>query len=105
MERHYPRYDINEINSWCLIRETPYSESNFVKTTNGEFVVDIHYTPEKILTVTIGHNGHLSKNNIDPILEQCGRLAHARENYNEINYTLAGSDGIDFGHYEIGENK
>ena len=105
MERHYPNYDIEKISSWQLIRETSHSESNYVKTVDGEFVVDIHYTSEKILTVTIGHNGGLSKIKLEPILEQCGRLALTRGNYKIINYTIADNNGINFGNYGIKRDK
>lgn len=105
MEGHYPDYDKEEISKWELIRETPYSASNYVKTAYGEFTVDIHYTAEKILTVTIGHKGYLSKIKLEPIMKQCCRLALARGNYKIINYTLVGGDDIDFGNYTIGENK
>jgi len=101
MERHYPNYDITVINEWRLIRETPHSESNYVKTVDGEFIVDIHYTPETILTVTVGHNGYLSKQKTVPIFEQCKRLAKARGNYTIINYTLVDHNGICFGNYGI----
>lgn len=101
MKRHYPMYDITKILEWQLIRETPCSESNYVKTVDGEFLVDIHYTPETVLTVTIAHNGSLCKNKLEPILELCGRLALTRGNYKVINYALVGSDKISFGNYGI----
>ena len=103
MERHYPNYDIAQISQWQLIRGTQYSESNYVKTVDGEFIVDIQYTPETVLTVTVAHNGSLSKNKLEPILGQCGRLALTRGNYKVINYALVGSDEIGFGNYGIGE--
>ena len=101
MKRCYPNYDVEAINKWELVRETPYSSSNHVQTSAGEFIVDIQYTPEIVLTITIAHNGILSKNKLEPILKQCGLLAKARGNYKIINYTIADNNGITFGNYGI----
>lgn len=98
-----PHYHLEGFeNDWKLIRETTSSQKFHVTTPEGIHVeVDIHYTPEKILTVSLAVAGVASKGLLTPIMDEIGRLGLYRGDYAVIDYTLAESKKIDSGNYSV----
>ena len=74
-------------NDWKLIRETASSQKFRVTTDNTKIEVDIHYTAEKILTVILVVEGSASKNLLNSVMDEIGRLALGRGDYAVINYS------------------
>lgn len=89
-------------NAWTLVRETASSQKFKVRTEDGiEMAVDIHYTPEKIVTVNIVVQGSVSKSVLTPVMDEIGRLALYRGDYSVIDYTLAETTRFNDGNYSI----
>lgn len=92
-------------NVWKLIRETPSSQRFTVLTPEKkELAVDIHFTPSKILTVTIcgiGADGDFSKSVLTPVMEDISKIALRRADYAVIDYSLCVTDRISDGNFSI----
>ncbi|MFZ6774600.1 hypothetical protein ACO0LB_18000 [Undibacterium sp. SXout7W] len=94
-------------NKWTLVRETSSSQKFRVKTPDDHtFALDIHYTIGKMLTVNVvfmGKKENLSKNIINPVLDELGRIAIKHRDYAVIDYTLACTDELFDGNFTIDE--
>lgn len=88
-------------NGWRLVRETATSQKFRVVSGETEVEVDIHYTPEKILTVNIVVEGSASKGLLSPIMDEIARLGLNRGDYAVIDYTLAETTSLSEGNYSI----
>ncbi len=84
-----------------MIRETASSQKFRVTTDKTKIEVDIHYTAEKILTVNLVVEGSASKNLLNPVMDEIGRLALSRGDYAVIDYTLSETQSLSDGHYSI----
>lgn len=94
-------------NKWTLVRETSGSQKFKVETSEGHtFALDIHYTTEKILTVNVvfvGGKDNLSKNILNSVFDELGRIAIKHGDYAVVDYTLACTDDLFDGNFAIDE--
>lgn len=90
-------------NEWRLIRETATSQKYRVNAGGTEVEVDIHFTPEKVLTVNLVVQGSAGKSLLTPIMDEIARLGLNRGDYAVIDYTLAETASISEGNYSIDE--
>jgi hypothetical protein len=92
-------------NTWVLVRETPSSQKFTVETGDGKKLgVDIHYTPSKVLTVSIcgvGSPDDFSKVVLTPVMEDIAKLALRRADYGVIDYSMCFTEEISDGNYSV----
>ena len=98
---HYHNHTKGSENDWKLIRETASSQKFRVTTEKTRIEVDIHYTAEKILTVNLVVEGHATKNLLNSVMDEIGRLGLSRGDYAVIDYTLSDTKHIGEGNYSI----
>lgn len=101
-----PHYYLQGLdNDWKLVRETPFGQHFRVATAAPEKVridVDIHYTPSKVLTVTLVCVAtDLSKAALTPVLDDIGKIALRRADYAVIDYSLSFAAEIIEGNFTI----
>lgn len=105
-EKPMPHYHTESFeNAWKIVRETPNSQKWRVTTADEgvEIEVDIHYTPEKVLTVNLVVAGTASKGLLTSVLDEIGRLGLYRGDYAVIDYTLAETKKLNNGNYSVNE--
>lgn len=102
-----PHYYTEGLNcKWDIIRETPSSQKFRVESEDGDFAIDIHYTPSKVLTVNIVFEGEgVSKSILTPLMEDIEKFALTRCDYAVIDYTLAETKKLHDGNYSIDEKR
>ena len=92
-------------NDWRLVRETPHSQRFMVTTDEGKRAsVDVHYTPSKILTVSIcciGQEEEWSKAQLTPIMNELSKIALRRSDYAVIDYSLSYAARIVDGNFSV----
>ena len=101
-----PHYYLEGLeNSWRLVRETPHSQRFTVTTAEPETYridVDIHYTPSKVLTVTLVCVAEdIGKSVLTPLMDDIAKIALRRADYAVIDYSLSFTDRISDGNFAV----
>ena len=102
-----PHHYLEGLNGeWKVIRETP-SSTKFICINEGKrCAVDIHYTSSKLVTVNLmieGTDEDLSKNFLNPLMDDLEHIILKHADYAVIDYTLGACSSISEGNYSVSE--
>jgi hypothetical protein len=91
---------------WAILTETLTSQKLQTITPDGyEFLVDIHFAPEKVLTVNIvvvSENENEESSRIhETLFDEVCQIAMMRYDFDVINYTMASTKKLYNGNYKV----
>lgn len=94
-------------SSWSPIIDSPTSQKLRTITPEGiEFVVDLHFTPQRVLTANIvvsNDEKEETRSNLPDILGELCQIAMMRYDFDEIHYTMAFTKKLYYEKFEVDE--